>query len=431
MDTSVSPDFYQPRAYVESPRQPSVVSPYFLPQGLPVIPSGQGLITQTPSISSQQGEDSATPLSASPLSRPSQASLGGSHLPLPVTVSLSQSGKPDSEVVRELKVSRRSISPSSPRSVDEVGEMKISLSLAYQDLEFDEKDKLGSGAYGTVYKGIYKFNEVAVKKLHVDHLSESAVAELKQEAGILGSMRSDYIVRLNGVCLEEPNFCLVMELMPKGSLYNVLQNSPGELPLSVRYRIGLDVCYGLYHLHEVNILHRDLKSLNVLLDDRFRAKITDFGLSKIKSEMGSMSSSKGMKGTLGWMAPELFAEKPEATTAADIYAYGMVLFELMANPYRIPFHGLAPASVISAKLTRGDKQETISESCPPKMAQLMRACWQEPEKRPPAKVLAKSLSALFKASQSQQEPLKVAPIPHFDPLKSEVPGYGQNLESFS
>ena len=298
------------------------------------------------------------------------------------------------------KSSDRPASPSLPKLVDDVGDMKISLGLPYRDLEFDEKDELGAGAYGTVYKGTYKFNDVAIKELHTKHLSQAAVEELKQEAGILGSMRSDYIVQLRGICLEAPHYCLVMELMPKGSLYGLLQNS-SELPLSVRYRIGLDVCYGLYQLHELNILHRDLKSLNVLLDDRLRAKISDFGLSKVKSEMSSASSTKGMKGTLGWMAPELFAEKPQATTAADIYALGMVLWEMMINPYRIPFQGLVPASLVTAKGSRGEKQETIPDSCPPEMADLIKSCWQEPGKRPSAEALAKSLSTLFKSSPAR------------------------------
>ncbi len=284
--------------------------------------------------------------------------------------------------------------------MDKTGDMKISFNIPYQDLEFDEKSQLGYGAYSTVYKGTYEYSEVAIKKLNTRHLSTDAVEELKREAGILGSVRSDYIVQLRGVCLEAPNYCLVMELMSKGSLYSVLQNSP-ELPLVVRLQIGLDVCCGLYLLHQKNILHRDLKSMNVLLDDRFRAKIADFGLSKIKSEMSSKSSSHGMKGTLGWMAPELFAEKPQVSAAVDIYALGMVMWEMITHPYRTPFQGLAPASLITAKLNRGENQEMIPKSCSPELRQWIRRCWQKPDKRPSAQVLAQSLSEMFKTRQQK------------------------------
>ena len=293
-------------------------------------------------------------------------------------------------------------SPVYAQLMDKTGDMKISFNIPYQDLEFDEKSQLGYGAYSTVYKGTYEYSEVAIKKLNTRHLSTDAVDELKQEAGILGSVRSDYIVQLRGVCLEAPNYCLVMELMPKGSLYSVLQNSP-ELPLAVRLQIGLDVCCGLYLLHQKNILHRDLKSMNVLLDDRFRAKIADFGLSKMKSEMNSQSSSQGMKGTLGWMAPELFAEKPQVSAAVDIYALGMVMWEMVTRPYRIPFQGLAPESLITAKLNRGENQETIPESCSPELKQWIRRCWQKPDKRPSAQVLAQSLTEMFKAHQKTRQ----------------------------
>ena len=112
-------------------------------------------------------------------------------------------------------------------------------------------------------------------------------------------MRSDFIVQLRGVCTRAPNFCLVMELMPKGSLDQLLKTST-DLPSVVLLRIGLDVIHGLCQLHERNILHRDLKSLNVLLDDRLRAKISDFGLAKIRSEMTSMTSTKVIAGYI-WM----------------------------------------------------------------------------------------------------------------------------------
>ena len=206
---------------------------------------------------------------------------------------------PKRDITRETKISiSRPASPSSPQLIDKAGKVEISLSIAFEDLEFDEKNKLGTGAYGTVYKGTYKFDEVAIKKLHAGHFSEEALAEFTQEASIMAAMRSDYIVPLRGVCLQAPNFCMVMELMPKGSLYGLLQNSP-DLSMPILYRIALDISYGLYRLHEAGILHRDLKSLNVLLDDRLRAKLTDFGLSKVKSEMASTNSSQGMKGTLG------------------------------------------------------------------------------------------------------------------------------------
>jgi tRNA A-37 threonylcarbamoyl transferase component Bud32 len=328
----------------------------------------------------------------------SQDSLSSSQPRSLIVHSLSQPAV-DKETPREAKASiSRPASPSSPRLMDEAGKVEISFSIAFEDLEFSEKDKLGSGAYGTVYKGTYKFNEVAIKKLHAEHFSQDALVEFKQEASIMATMRSDYIVPLRGVCLESPHFCMVMEWMPKGSLYSLLQNSP-ELPLPTLYRMALDIGYGLYHLHEAGILHRDLKSMNVLLDDRLRAKLTDFGLSKVKSEMVSTSSSQGMKGTLGWMAPELFDEKPQTSQASDIYAYGMILWELIIRPYHIPFKGLAPASLISAKLTRGEKQEAIPEKCPPKYAELIRWCWQTPQKRPSAQQIAKSLRSLWEAAE--------------------------------
>ena len=186
-----------------------------------------------------------------------------------------------------------------------------------------------------------------------------------------------------------------MELMPKGSLDQLLKTSP-NLPLVVLLRIGLDVIQGLSQLHDRNILHRDLKSLNVLLDDRLRAKISDFGLAKIRSEMISNTSTKVLQGTFGWMAPELFDEKPVATKAADIYAYGMILWELMIKPYRAPFQGLASASVLTAKIKRGDKQETISKDCPKEVASVVQSCWRKSTKRPSASQIASSLEQFFK-----------------------------------
>lgn len=350
----------------------------------------------------------------------------------PITQSLLSSEQPISNQPINLeskskKPSNRSSSPKSPYFIDPQGEFKISLNIPFKELKYSEQDKLGEGAYGKVYRGEYEHNQVAIKELHAKHFSRAALDEFRQEAGIMASMRSDYIVDLRGICLETPHFCMVMELMPKGSLNQLLMNPPPDLSLSKLLRIGLDVIYGLKQLHNRNILHRDLKSLNVLLDDRLRAKISDFGLSKVKSEVNLSSTKEAKaKGTLGWMAPELFEEKPKATQAADIYAYGMILWELIAKPYRTPFQGLVPAQIIAAKITRKERQEEIPPSCSHNLAALMLSCWKKPKARPSASQVADSLRTIFAATE-QKSASVAAPVAAA--AQSMIPSYGGNLTS--
>ncbi len=277
---------------------------------------------------------------------------------------------------------------------------------------------------GQFIRRTYNYNDVAIKKLHSTHLSSTALSEFKQEVTIMGKMRSDYVTPLMGVCLEAPNYCLVMKWMPKGSLHDFLQTSP-NLPQTTVYRIALDVTYGLLHLHQANIIHRDLKTLNVLLDGELRARVTDFGLSKVKSETSSSSSTKKISGTLAWMAPELFNENAVATQAADIYALGMVLWALIIKPYTTPFKGLAINALIAAKISRGLEQEKIPSDCPNEYAKLIRSCWKKPNQRPDAKKIADNLYVLFTKTQSHQ-PLPKPIFPTSSSMISQVPSYVSN-----
>ena len=266
--------------------------------------------------------------------------------------------------------------------LDSQGGIRIDLSVPASALILGRL--LGKGGFGAVYEGVYQGKPVAIKQLS-GHLSVDALAELKREAEIMFQLgiSSEHIVKLIKICLETP-YSLVMELMPQGSLYDVLRNGQ-DLPWQTRYQIAADSAQGLSDLHECKILHRDLKSLNILLRNG-RAKLADFGLAKVKHETGSQSSVTA-KGTVLWMAPELFDDEPKMTTASDIYSFGMVLWELVTR--QLPY-AKASNPMVAARWIEKGKKEEIPGDCPPAFKKIIESCWQStPTERPTAiRVLA-------------------------------------------
>ena len=308
-------------------------------------------------------------------------------------------------VVEEKKFSAVVVSPASPSSL---GKMEISLTVPYSSLGDPSKWKpLGSGGFGEVFQTRWNFNEVAVKVLATKKFTPSALAEFKQEAEIMAKMRSDYIVQLRGLC-ESPSYCLIMEYMPQGSLYDLLHNGQ-DIPWHIRMRIGLDVSYGLAQLHEVNILHRDLKSLNILLYEAggfLRAKLGDFGLSQMKTETQTYSSvaqKASSVGTLPWMAPELISLKPKYSPQSDMYSYGMVLWEIAER--KLPF-AEADRDELRSEIKAGRAKEEFTaeiERDHPRLVQLMQSCWQLLGQRPSATQAAEIMEALFTEEMRQVE----------------------------
>ena len=142
---------------------------------------------------------------------------------------------------------------------------------------------LGKGSFATVYLGRWQGSDVAIKQLNVAHLPAGVNDEFVREAVIHAKCSaSPRIARLYGITQEPGHFALVMEYMPKGSLYDVLDDKRIELPWPTRWDIAIDVGTGLAYLHGAKILHQDLKSLNILLDADLRAKITDLVNLKLK-----------------------------------------------------------------------------------------------------------------------------------------------------
>jgi len=194
-------------------------------------------------------------------------------------------------------------------------------------------------------------------------------------------LRHPNIVQLYGVCLEPGHYGMVMELMPKGSLFDVLHNAGERLDWKIRWEIGMDVGQGLSVLHAQGILHRDLKSLNVLLDGNLRAKLTDFGLSRVKTESAA-STKHQAAGTVRWMAPELFKRTAKYTEGSDIYSYGMILWELASR--KTPYEDAANEAVVIQWIKDGET-EIIPADCPEIFGAVTKSCWaMEPASRPKA-----------------------------------------------
>ncbi|KAL1210948.1 LysM domain receptor-like kinase 3 [Cardamine amara subsp. amara] len=199
--------------------------------------------------------------------------------------------------------------------------------------EFSDSNLLGHGNYGSVYFGLLREQEVAVKRMTATKTKEFA-AEMK----VLCKVHHSNLVELIGYAATVDELFVVYEYVQKGMLKSHLHDpqSKGNTPLSwiMRNQIALDAARGLEYIHEhtkTHYVHRDIKTSNILLDEAFRAKISDFGLAKLveKSGEGEISVTK-VVGTYGYLAPEYLSDG-RATSKSDIYAFGVVLFEIISG----------------------------------------------------------------------------------------------------
>ncbi len=242
---------------------------------------------------------------------------------------------------------------------------------------------LGSGSFGDVYKATWLGKEVAVKELHLNPLSTLLQAEFKDEAQMMVQFQSPNIIGLYGICDESGHKGFVMEYMPKGSLRGVLADKNEEMSWDARWMIAIDIGKGLGYLHQKNILHRDLKSLNILLGTDYHAKICDFGLPKIKLETSINVKINQALSSARWMAPELLSmDNPTSPTkSSDVYSYGMVLWEISSR--EIPFKN-AQNEMTAMMWIANKKKESILPDCPKVYGDIIKKIWQDADNRPSA-----------------------------------------------
>ncbi|BFG34832.1 hypothetical protein CerSpe_211060 [Prunus speciosa] len=195
------------------------------------------------------------------------------------------------------------------------------------------KDKLGEGGYGSVYKAKLRSGRlVAIKMLSKSETNNGQ--DFINEVGTIGRIRHVNVVRLIGFCVDGSKRALVYDFMPNGSLEKYIFSQQGDVSLSCHkiFEIALGVARGIDYLHQgcdMQILHFDIKPHNILLDDNFTPKVSDFGLAKLYPLDNSIVSLTVARGTMGYIAPELFYKNIGGISyKADVYSFGMLLMEM-------------------------------------------------------------------------------------------------------
>ncbi|XP_061736007.1 mitogen-activated protein kinase kinase kinase 20 isoform X2 [Nerophis ophidion] len=262
--------------------------------------------------------------------------------------------------------------------------------INFDDIHFFEN--CGGGSFGSVYRArwISQDKEVAVKKL----------LRIENEAEILSVLSHRNIIQFYGAIVEPPNYGIVTEYASKGSLYDFLSCAESEeVDISHIMTWATEIARGMHYLHSeapVKVIHRDLKSRNVVITADKVLKICDFGASKFLTHTTHMS----LVGTFPWMAPEVIQSLPVSETC-DTFSYAVVLWEMLTR--EVPFKGLEGLQVAWLVVEK-EERLTIPSGCPASFAELMRNCWRtDPKERPTFKRILSTLESMWNDSQLSKQ----------------------------
>ncbi|XP_057529682.1 serine/threonine-protein kinase STY8-like [Amaranthus tricolor] len=249
------------------------------------------------------------------------------------------------------------------------------------EVEIDESllkvgHKVASGSHGDLYKGTYCDHEVAIKVLKSAHANSDVVKDFFQEIKIMRKLQHKNVVQFMGACTKPPKLFLVTEFMPKGNLYDFMHKRKGVFKIQSLLRAAIDVSMGMEYLHQNNIVHRDLKTANLLMGEDGVVKVADFGVAKVQTQSGIMTAETG---TYRWMAPEVIGHK-SYDHKADVFSFGIVLWELLTG--ELPYSSMTPLQAAIGVVQKG-LRPPIPKRTHSKLADLLVSCWhQDPTQRP-------------------------------------------------
>lgn len=267
------------------------------------------------------------------------------------------------------------------------------INYGVNEIDFNEiqlNELIGVGGFGKVFRGSWRGEEVAVKAAKHDPEEDdnvrSTIDNVRQEAKLFSLLSHANIISLRGACLREPHVCIVMEYARGGSLNRLLFGKKMAMPPNVLVNWAYQIADGMNYLHweaPIPLIHRDLKSSNILLDQKvehsnmynIQLKITDFGLAREMYKTTRMSAA----GTYAWMAPEVI-KSSLFSKSSDVWSFGILLWELLTG--EVPYKGIDTLAVAYGiavnKLTL-----PIPSTCPEIFSKMLLDCWNyDPHERP-------------------------------------------------
>ncbi|KAL3517602.1 hypothetical protein ACH5RR_020191 [Cinchona calisaya] len=297
------------------------------------------------------------------------------------------------------------------KAVEEAEEWVIDLA------KLDIKTVIAHGTYGTIYKGVYDGLDVAVKVLDwgedgiaTEEETRALRDSFQKEVAVWHKLDHPNVTKFIGASMGTSNLkipsksssidgqnslpsracCVVVEYLPGGSLKRFLiRNYRKKLAFKVVIQLALDLSRGLNYLHSKKIVHRDVKSENMLLTANRTLKIADFGVARVEAQ--NPRDMTGETGTLGYMAPEVLDGKPY-NRKCDVYSFGICLWEIYCCD--MPYPNLSFADLSSAVVNQNLRPE-IPRCCPSALASIMRKCWDaNPDNRPEMDEVVRLLEAI-------------------------------------